>query len=379
MSIGRRGLRTGEQSGRYGPFRAPLALRGRIPFPIAALLALLLAGGLWMLAAPGEETARVPPAAPDAPPGPSVGDPSPPDPEFDGLQNAGRVEVDSLPYKDEPRTFDGLGRLSGNVEVLGGRSMPDKWKLVITPSKFGMGSEHAIHREREFDGIQPSFEEFDLPLGGYTVYAEADGLNSRPQEILLYGIDSSPIGGKTHAHLVLHLTPTGFLDGAVVTEDGSPVADLPVFLEDVNDRSVRTTTTLSSGNWRFDGLRDGRYKLSYKSVERPLIEALLMTYNAPQKRLDNHIVPKTATVVFQLRDPYDVPVIGAKVSGFGKAGGIVQATSEVTGEAIARFLPAGRYQINVTHSDGLDGKANFELEGTEERRVVEILMRPIDR
>ena len=298
-----------------------------------------------------------------------------------GISSEGRIEVGApMPYKDLPRSFEGLGRISGSLEMVGGLEFPPHWTLRIEPSKFGSGREHATSRVIEFDGNETTFDETDLPLGGYTVSAEAEGLNSRPQEVLLFALPGTPTGGKTHVHLLLQLTPAGFVDGSVRDAAGRPVADLPVILEDASDQSLRETQSTAAGSWRFEGLRDGRYRIFYGSHERPLIPPRTFTFNAPQRLLEEDEIPVTASVAFFVIDKDGLAVMGAKVRGFGRPGGRVQSISGPDGVAIARFLPAGRYHVQADLAEeNLAGMADFELRGDEELEPVQVVLYPRER
>ena len=198
--------------------------------------------------------------------------------------------------------------------------------------------------------------------------------------MLLFAIPNTPTGGKTRAHLILHLTPTGFLDGSVRDAAGAPVGDLPVFLENTSDKAVLESVTSAAGTWRFDGLHDGRYKLYYGSLERPIIPARAFTYNSPQRQLDEDEVPVTASVAFLVLDEDGLAVMDARIRGFGRPGGQVVASSGPDGVAIVRFLPGGRYQVKADHKgDRLEGKADFELEGAEVDYPVQVVLYPLDR
>jgi hypothetical protein len=376
------------QADRGGPgcvahTRALRSRRGRVGL-LALLLTAALAGGALISALTGGPEASEPDAAtPKAEPaGPSAGPSAGPgSAEAQGVAAVGRIEVGMpLPYKDLPRSFKGRGHLSGVVEVVGGGPFPERWTLVLEPSKFGTGREHATRRVRELEGNVRTFEEFDLPLGGYTVSAQAEGLNSRPQEVLLFAIPNSPTGGKTRAHLILHLTPTGFLDGSVRDEAGVPVGDLPVFLENTSTKGVLESVTNNAGIWRFDGLHDGRYRLYYGSLERPLVPARNFTYNTPQRQLKEDEVPVTASVAFLALDEDGLAVMDARIRGFGRPGGQVVARSGPDGVAVVRFLPGGGYQVKADHKkDRLEGKADFKLEGDEVRYPVQVVLYPLDR
>jgi len=293
----------------------------------------------------------------------------------------GAIEVGiDHPYKRLPRSFEGTGTITGVVEVVGGRPFPTSWRLVIEPSRFGVGREHAERREREFDGSQRTFEEQELALGGYRIYAEAPGLNSRVQEVLLFRLAGSagPSGG-IHKHLILHLTPSGFMDGAVTDERGQPVPGLPVVLENLADHSRLTTQTNGAGVWRFDGLVDGRYQLFLGDPNGPLIPAEPINYLAPQRRHPDQVVPCTSTVEIITRDELGVPVEGVTVRGFGTPHGTFTVVSESDGVARVHFLRAGRYRVRASGREGQRGKADFVLDGTQELERVEIQMHPEER
>ena len=88
----------------------------------------------------------------------------------------------------------------------------------------------------------------------------------------------------------------------------------------------------------------------------------------------------TASVAFHVFDEDGLVVMDARVRGFGRPGGQVVATSGPDGVAVARFLPAGRYQVKADHmQDRLEGKANFELEGDETLQPVQVVLYPVKR
>ncbi len=376
MSIGR--CNPGTRARVYAsPSSGLAASHGRGDRRLLLILITLVAGALALIRldvlgareGPGHE--RAPESSPPALPTAETPPPS------DGIEGTGRIEVGiDLPYKDLPRSFDGVGHVFGDVEVLGGLPFPDRWTLVVEPSEFGTAREHAERRVREYDGAERTFDVPDLPLGGYRIYAEAEGLNSRPQEILLFALAESPIGGAKMKKVTLHLSPPGSMTGAVVDESGAPVGDLTVFLEDMGDRSQRSTVTSPDGTWRIEGLRDARYKLYYHKVEQPLIPVQQINYIAPVRNLDDDVVPVTASVAFQILDDHKLTVMGARVRGFGRPQGYIACESGPDGVAIARFLPKGRYRVSVEHPDGLEGRADFELEGHEVGHEVEVRVRP---
>jgi len=64
------------------------------------------------------------------------------------------------------------------------------------------------------------------------------------------------------------------------------------------------------------------------------------------------------------------------VRGIGAGGGTVDVVTGLNGEAVARFLLPGRYNVRVTHAAGHSGKLSFDLDGNEVEKLLEISCRP---
>lgn len=371
MSI-RRDPEQGIQQG-YGASRAPLAPQaGRAPLLLALVL---LAAAVAVIAA---MTGSKPDPEPQVESPGDMNIASEAGPEDLEGHGTGRIDVGiDLPYKELSRTYDGVGHLTGILEVIGDAEFPDQWQLVLRPSSMGQGREHAEGRTLDFDGSVRTFEITDLPLGGYEVFAQAGTLNSRPQEVLLFSSPQSPTGGKTRVHLILHLTPPGVLDGYVHDADGVGVPDLPVFLEDLSRELIIETRTDATGVWRLDEMLDGRYRLSYGTIERPLLPAQLFLYAAPVRSLEPHELPVTSSVEIAVLDKWGNPVPGIELTGSGRPGGAFYAVADEHGMAIVSFLKEGRYGLKGI-GNGMDGSVDFELERAAFRKRVEIVMNERD-
>lgn len=292
----------------------------------------------------------------------------------DGLLTHGPVEVGPPgAYRYEERSYDGTCTISGAVEVVGDLPFPTRWRLVIEPSLVGVAREHALRRERDFDGSFRTFEESGLPMGGYRVYVEAAGLYCAPQEVFAYRFPAHPnLRGKDHIRLTLQLVRAGFMDGAVRDESGAPVEGLGVTLERRRTGLRRRTTTGADGLWRFDDLPDASYRLYLGDPNQPLLPAEDISYVGPQHRHPDQVIPVTASVRFVALDDLLLPIPGASVHGFGKPAGTIDVTTGEDGMALARFLPAGEYWVRVNHSSGVAGRIEFALAGDEVERRIEV-------
>lgn len=281
------------------------------------------------------------------------------------------------PWKDLPRSFKGTGTLSGFVEVAGGGPFPDRWTLLIEPAKIGMHGDLATRRIVEMDAAQRTFEEHDLPLGGYLVSVEAAGFTSTPQDVLLYKLAGQEhLAGKSHVHVSLMLERTGFIDGAVRDANGAVVEGLLVTLENLGTHSRSETTTSPAGVWRVEGMRQGRYRITFGSPARPLVPAEEFTFTDSAERRPDCTVPATASIRFRVVGGMGQVLPDARVRGIGTGGGTVDVSTEPNGEVLARFLLPGKYNLRVSDPTGHSGKLTFDIEGHEREKLVEISCRP---
>jgi len=278
-----------------------------------------------------------------------------------------------FPWKTAPKSFDGTCTISGTVDVAGDLPFPERWTLVIEPSVFGMGRERAERRTVEMRGGERTFEERDLPMGGYRVSAQADGMNCPPQEVLLFRLADQPqLSGKDHAHLRLQLARAGFVDGSVLDVDGRPVEGLAVTLEDRHDRSRRTVRTGPAGIWRVDDLRDGAYRVLFGPPDRPLIPAEDLGFVGPSHRFPDRVVPRLFAFEVRVLDDGGRPLAAASVRAVGQPLGVVDATTEPDGIARVTHAPAGRYQLRVAAEGGWNGSRIVEIGEAQAGSVIEV-------
>jgi hypothetical protein len=261
-----------------------------------------------------------------------------------------------MDWKSYKKTFDGSCIISGMIEVDPGVEFPAQWRLVIQPSQLALGRDRATERIVEFEGTERTFEEFDLPMGGYRVHVEAAGMSCRGQEVMLFklkGLENLP--GKNHAHLLLKLIPAGVAEGVVRDSDGVGVGNLPVFIENQRDRGRQSTKTDGSGYWRIDEVIEDPYILSLGNVDRPLIEPRAFGMVSPRYTHPDLTIPRTRTITVRVVDAQGAPVAAARLRGYGRPAGVIEASSEVDGTARIPFLPDGEYTLR--------GEARGELQG----------------
>lgn len=303
---------------------------------------------------------------------------------IDGLRSSPGIEVsDDLPYRSAQKLFDGVGRLTGSIEAPDGVPFPDPWRLVIEPSKYVAGREHAGERQvLEFPGNQRSFEVDDLPLGAYRVFAEGKFVDSIAQEVLLFAIpDQPPAQVQMHKHLAMRFVAARGVQGTVVDADGSPVEGLPVFLArtDVDDAPETSAFTNGNGQWAVAVLPAGSYRLSLGNRQRPLIdpETLQVEPAGSGRPPLNHssTVPVTTTLHVIVMDVMGRGLPGAKVRGIGATPVDIEVGS--TGVAEAKFLVPGFYRLTAQHEAlELSGKGRVEVSASGGAQEFTIICRP---
>lgn len=278
-----------------------------------------------------------------------------------------------FPWKSMERSFDGTGTLSGSVETLPGTEFPASWKLVIEPSRFGSARDQAEGRVIEFDGAQQTFEEFNLPLGGYRVHVEAEGMNCPPQEVLLFRLRDRPdLAGKAHAHLLLVLSPAGFMEGSVRSENGTPLADVAVRLTPPDGVGFLEARSDFVGHWRIDGIRDGRYTLTFGHPDRPLVPAEDLVFTGPMMRHPERVLPPLVELIIEVLDEAGGPLADATLRGFVKPRGAVEAKTDSFGQARIMNAAIGEYSLRVMHDSGREAKSLFRLEAEPASRTIQI-------
>ncbi|MDF1799821.1 MAG: hypothetical protein P1V81_11645 [Planctomycetota bacterium] len=348
------------------PSQAPISRSGSRSGNAAFLLviALLVVGGVvaWMLLSPT-------PSAPATPisTGPELSTPAPghtshtapiaPAPERLTTGSPSRPNED-------PRRFEGRGVVRGNVQTAVGISFPKVWTLVIEPSAALAGSGAPTERRVEFTAGEEDFTVEDLPLGGYAVRAEAEGLNGRAVHVLLERTSNA-------AYIMLQLTPSGFIEGQLVDAAEQPIEGLSVWLFPgavgalgLTGASGREVDTNVDGMWRFDRVVDGPYTLLFGPPTAPLVDPVTITFQAPSLTWPSPELPPLTRLRLLVVDANEIPVQGARV----RAGSPTPFDLETpaTGELDVPNLRPGYIRVEVEHP--LFGKGDLvrQLKGGDD-------------
>jgi len=261
------------------------------------------------------------------------------------------------PMVPDPRRFDGPpGTVRVHVEVNGTDPFPQEWRLVIEPSRTSVGAEHAVRRVIEIDDGRQDVEVTDLPLAGYDVRAEAEGMNGYPVGILLER------GPASEAGVNLHLIPAGHLEGFLADETGNPVDELLLTLESLPTGHKQTATSDLAGRFLFPEVLEGQYRLHYGHPNSPVLKAKLLRVPASGMSLPPVTLPVLCGVHVLVLGEDGLGVEGAQVLGTGTEGGHIEGKTDVYGLLMVRHLPAGRYRIRAEHADHGSRRATFDLE-----------------
>jgi len=252
------------------------------------------------------------------------------------------------------------------LEVDPGIEFPERWSLVLAPSRLLTGREHAVERRIELAGGEREFEVAPLPLAGYDVHAEAPGARGLVQPVLLDR--ASP-----EAYVVLRLAHTVFLQGDVFDADGAPAEGVPVHVTSKAGAGAQATTTDALGRYRFEDLSLGAWELVLGHPDRPILGPRSLRTAAPGLTFPPLTMPRLGSAEIHVLDGEDRPLPGASVVGAGTRGGDVDGTTDDEGLLVVRHLPEGRYRVRAIHPDGSasgDDRTAFHVRPGESVRVV---------
>lgn len=249
----------------------------------------------------------------------------------------------------------GTGSIRGRLVVDPGVPFPERWSVVVTPSRRALGVPTAEVRRLPVDDPTGEFTVKDLPLGGYEVRVEAPGMNSRPSVALL-----TPV--SAHPYLIVSVSPTGFIDGFVIGGNSLPAEGLLVTLEERKSKERVETRTRGDGMYRFEDVKDGEYVLYVGPPEDPLVPARELSFESPSMRFTTIELPRTVEILIHTRDNFRSRLAGVTVSGFGPSGGRFEMVSDSEGEARVESLPPGRYRLTARSDDGRRARSTIQVE-----------------
>ena len=322
---------------------------------VAAALAFFLALRLFGAGGAADGAGRAPMPQPEAQPT----DPSPASPPAggSGSRPAG-ASADGAPRRsyEQPRrqpAFEGLGSLRGMVTVVGGGPLPEVYTVHVGPSNSLQGRGRAANTSVVVRG--PDFAFPDLPLGGYDVWVDAEGLNSLRTPVQLQEASPDP-------YVVVRVSPTGFLDGHAYTHDGRPAEGLRVALESRRGEARLETATRSDGSYRFDSVPDGEYRILFGPLHAPLVPERELAFQAPSMRFPKVELPPTGEVLFHTTDLEGKALGEVTLTGFGRPAGRLELVTDPEGRAWGRHLLPGRYKLSARHADGRRARATVEIE-----------------
>jgi hypothetical protein len=326
--------------------------RGSVLAAIAVLA--LLAVGAAIFFGSREREARIG-ASPNAQPH----DAAPPEaPAFEGRVELGTGPSGPAQYPTDlplELRFEGTGKLTVYAFAKDGAPFPEHWLLALEPSQVLVAGKHARGRRLSFDQGEREVALEDLELGGYDLRAFANGLCAQAQQVLLAKPDDD--------NLVVHVVffPAGFLTGRVVDSNGAPVADVGVVLESAESHERREGQTDPAGVYLFETVLDGEYTLFVGEPINPLTRGRELAFAAPSLHMADIEVPVLGDIAIQVVDRAGRAVAGARIEGYGIAGGRVALVSDEQGRALARHLPPGDATLVASTDDGNQGREKLTL------------------
>jgi hypothetical protein len=298
-----------------------------------------------------------------------------PEPDPSALRIQGGIEsgVD-MPFKRMEKSFDGSGTLTGAVSFAPGMAVPAEWTLSIRPSQFALGRDSAQTRTRTLAGNVTTFEEFDLPMGGYTIQASAPGMSSMAQEVMLYRLaERKDLPGMNRVHMILQMTPKAILEGVVYRHTGEGASDLPISLQLHGKPTRYGTRTNYAGLWEIKDLPEGSYVLRTGPHERPLLPPMDVMVRRPVTRSEDQTLPALCSVRLRAVDETDRPIEEVIVRGFGPTP--ISTLTGFDGQVEIQHLGAGDYQVRLEHrASGRKGRMEFTLQVQPEGKTQELIL-----
>jgi len=275
-----------------------------------------------------------------------------------------RVERDAASpptAADDPRRFDGRGRIRGMLEARG-VELPARWTLVLEPDPTLVGSGRAEPRRVEFDAGETRFDVAGLPFAGYRVHAEAPNSNGARVSVLL-------VRDAPEANVTLRLAPAGFVDGMVFDDAGRPAEGLVVHIENERSRTRARGIVDATGLFIVRDVLDGEYEIRFGEWDAPLVTPGEFTFRAPSLRWPETRLPPTGSLVVHVRDEEGRGIGGLAIAGSAPPRSALRAETDKDGLARVTFLLPGRYTIEVRGTDGRTLRGAVDVAPNVEREL----------
>jgi len=205
--------------------------------------------------------------------------------------------------------------------------------------------------------------------GGARAVTIASGVNVRADEVT---------GG-----VELRLTDGGRVEGTVRDAAGQPVVGAAVFVRDSKGRllsRLSTTSTDAGGHYEYRSVPPGEVTVSARSSDAAASDSAPTRVAAGETAQVDLTVEPATTIVLIVEDE-DGNEVRARISvaderGFEVGGMLAQSAMEAafsaglsTREQRVGPLPAGKYTVRATTSDGRTAARPVSLRGQEERTV----------
>lgn len=349
---------------------------GRARSSALLLLAVLLAAIVVVLFAVGRGTDQGPAlqTAPSTSGSPPARDPLPAAPEPSSTRSVAKIEpATQAPHATTsagPAPVDagqGPGVIRGQITALPGTKLPQAWTLIIEPHPFLQGRERAVTRRLEFTKGEQEFKVEGLPLAGYSVRAQAPGLNDVACSALL-------VQGSANVFVNPQFRPAGFIDGSVLDTSGAPAEGLLVTITSEPGRVRSSARTDAHGDYLIPNVTDGEYSLSIGSPEAPLLKPDRLSFKAPSMRFPMRQLPGTGSLRVTTLDESGRALAETEVSGFSNSGGALRVKTDGRGTATVRYLLPGRYRLEAKIEDGRRAGEWVEV-GLKQETVAELRLK----
>ena len=295
-----------------------------------------------------------------------------------------------VPSKDEVRVDLAipLGRIEGIVRKPGG-SPASGVRLTIQREdglgRMRWGGDQAVSRE---DG---SYALEALEAGRYTVRANAASWGGRANSDWGTAVRSGIEVGvdETRAGVDFRLETAGSVEGLVLRSDGVPLSGASLFFRDVEGRmvsSVSSTTTNAAGEFRYEGLAPGEYSVSVRAEAYASSEVTRLRVAADETTEVRVEVEAATTLVVSVEEE-DGAAMRARFEVFdedGKEVGTLMTVDALRsmfnqgGSALEQKigpLPAGRYTVRATLSDGQTSEKRVLLRGRPGEKQVRLKLK----